>query len=433
MNATRDFNLSTDALHANQNDIPGSSLSVWDGQQLVVQQTSRSGWWEIFKLLWKYGMAPIKTINLMKSTVGKFMDMYEEPVFPWSSLTQTVHDLDLLAATAATGEQYMREHGITGDFGHDIVQASTRVNYAQNLRYIHGLEAMVCMAADGAVAIEGGNWQIFDQMVAAANATRMLGTEVTSVKRQENSFVLDYCDATDESTLSTQAQHFDSVILAGPYQFTNLTRTSPQDYTPDEIPYVELHVTLFTSPQLLSPTFFNLAPNQPAPKVILTTLPPNEEPGHGPQSCGSPGFFSISLLRRITNPQTQQREYLYKIFSPSPPTPTFLSHLLGLQIPKDIPIRAGLGEKDITWIYRKLWHSYPYEDPRVTFDRMELEEGLWYTGGMDAFISTMETNALMGRNVAKLMVERWVERGAEEGFSRLGFEDEEGLMGGRGV
>ena len=57
--------------------------------------------------------------------------------------SQAAQDLELLAVTAATGEQYMEESGITGPFGHDVVQASTRVNYAQNMKYIHGLEAMV--------------------------------------------------------------------------------------------------------------------------------------------------------------------------------------------------------------------------------------------------------------------------------------------------
>jgi prenylcysteine oxidase/farnesylcysteine lyase len=69
---------------------------------------------------------------------------------------------------------------------------------------------------------------------------------------------------------------------------------------------------------------------------------------------------------------------------------------------------AKISDKDITWIYRKLWNSYPYEYPRVTFEKIKLGDGLWYTSGMDSFISTMETNALMGRNVARLIVDGWV-------------------------
>ena len=37
-----------------------------------------------------------------------------------------------------------------------------------------------------------------------------------------------------------------------------------------------------------------------------------------------------------------------------------------------------------------------------------LAPGLWYTGGIESFISTMETSALMGKNVAALMVQSWL-------------------------
>lgn len=36
---------------------------------------------------------------------------------------------------------------------------------------------------------------------------------------------------------------------------------------------------------------------------------------------------------------------------------------------------------------------------------------LWYTSGIEGFISTMETSSLMGRNVARLIVDGWLEGG----------------------
>jgi len=72
---------------------------------------------------------------------------------------------------------------------------------------------------------------------------------------------------------------------------------------------------------------------------------------------------------------------------------------------------------DISWVYRKLWQSYPYEFPRVTFEELRLDENLWYTSGIESFISTMETSALMGKNVARLVVDEWV---SKEGSAHLG-------------
>lgn len=411
--AAKEFNLSTGGLHSSTGSVPGASLGVWDGQKFVITQNSDNlTWWDSAKFLWKYGLAPIRTMRLMRLTVGKFLKMYDEPHFPFSSLSEVAIDVGLVGTTAATGEQFMAENGITGEFGHDVVQASTRVNYAQNLKHINGLLAMVCMAAEGGRSVEGGNWQIFDNMLLASGATVHLGTNVTSVKKvPKEGWVLTYTP-NDDATMDVREQSFDSVILASPHQFANVDLPDLQQ-VPDEIPYVTLHVTLFTSPHLLSPTFFNMPSGEPAPKVILTTLPPNEVPKEGAEEVGSPGFFSISLLQPVTNPQTGAGEYLYKIFSPGPTNATFLSHLLGVRYFNE----EELSNKDVTWIYRKVWRSYPYEIPRVTFEQTKLDsDGLWYTGGMDSFISTMETNSLMGRNIARLIVNEWTEEPTVKNF-----------------
>lgn len=413
VDAVKEFDLSTSAFRSIDEETPGAALAVWDGKNLVFTQENEGSWWDTAKILWKYGLAPIRTMNLMRSTVGKFLQMYDEPVFPFLSLTQAAEDVGLLAVTGVTGEQYMSANGIKGVFGEEIVQASTRVNYAQNLKYIHGLEAMVCMAAEGAMSVERGNWRIFGHMIAASNATTLLETQVTSMERKGGSYVLGFQQAAEDSSLDVDTQHFDAVILAAPYQFANISMPSEPRRVPDAIPYVQLHVTLLTSPHLLSPAFFNMPADKPAPQVILTTLPPDEQPQQGAEGCGSPGFFSISLLRSVTNPLNGQLEYLYKIFSPSPPNSTFLTQMLGLKQMFD-HTDDDISARDISWIYRKVWHSYPYEYPRVTFEEIQLDENLWYTSGMESFISTMETSALMGRNVARLVVDQWRERLAND-------------------
>ncbi|KAK3677377.1 hypothetical protein LTR78_002915 [Recurvomyces mirabilis] len=408
--AVAEFNLTTSGMISRTDDIPGADIGVWDGQNFVVEQNSGSlTWWDTTKFLWRYGLAPARTMNLMKSTTGKFFKMYEEPFFPFVSLTKTVRDLDLLSATSATGEEYLAINNIGSAFGHDIIQASTRVNYAQNLKYINGLLSMVCMATDGAVAVEGGNWQIFDHMVSAVNAHRVLDTPVSDIKSDhDGSYTLNFQRTSTEGRTQSLTQSFDAVVIAGPYQYANITLAQGIDHTPKKIKYVTLHVTLLTSPHLLSPAFFALQPGKAVPKTVLTTLSPDEAPQAGPAGVGRPGFFSISLLSPVPNPKTGGQDYLYKIFSPEAPDSTFLSSLLGL--PKGSEAESPISEQDISWIYRKIWHSYPYEIPRTEFDHIQLHDDLWYTGGMESFISTMETNALMGKNVAKLIVDQKMDK-----------------------
>jgi len=75
-------------------------------------------------------------------------------------------------------------------------------------------------------------------------------------------------------------------------------------------------------------------------------------------------------------------------------------------VPDDI---TGVNEEakvvPISWYHPHVFHSYPKALPRVTFQDPIIGPGLYYTSGMDSFISCMETNALMGKNVARLIAD----------------------------
>ena len=393
VSAIDELGLSTQAYNAGAEGKLRKTLGIYNGEKWVFTGSDNS-WWDIAKLLWKYGMSPIRTQRLMKKTVGLFLRMYEKPSFPFRDLSQAVYDLDLTEATALTGEQYLKGNGIDisdGSFATDIIQASTRVNYAQNIGQIHGLETMVCMATDGAMSVQGGNWQIFDGMLRASGANVMLNTSVSSIRRQPNATYA--VDATSLSSL-IDPTNYDTVILAAPLQFADLSLDPKPLHAPPEIPYVNLHVTLFTSPSVLRPEAFSLAAGDQVPTTVLTTT----------GSSNPLPYFSISTLRIVKNPTTGNHEYLYKIFSPSSPSNDWLKSTL---------IPENSDPPRITWIYRKLWQSYPYLPPRVTFEDVQLDkEGkVWYTSGIESFISTMETSSLMGMNVARLVVDGWEMKG----------------------
>jgi prenylcysteine oxidase/farnesylcysteine lyase len=282
-----------------------------------------------------------------------------------------------------------------------LMPDSTRVNYASNLATIHGLETMVCMAANGAMAIAGGNWQIFDKMLQSSpSISTHLNTSITHISKQS--------DRTYNLTTSSgDIVQYDEVVLASPLQFSNLTIDPKAKDTPDEIPYIKLYTTLFASPHKLSPSVFGLPADQRVPQHVLTTLHPSEKNASNPES--GPGFQSFSLIDSgVNNLASPPRlEYIYKIFSFKPIGADFLSQYLGKPVTDD---EAEKGDPNgcISWIYHKIWYSYPQELPRVTFDEIMLDDGLWYTSSIEPFISTMETSALMGKNVARLIMDEWM-------------------------
>lgn len=271
--------------------------------------------------------------------------------------------------------------------------------------------------------VVGGNWQIFDKMLQRSNATVHKNTQVGSIALKNNTgpgadakYILSTRPTGSDAGILDEhyAIAFDKVVVAAPWQFADITAEGDVlEHAIDEIPYVKLHVTLFCSPYRLSPAYFNMAPGSKTPDSVLTTLGPDEEPKDGAAGGGMAGFYSITTLRAVTNPKTQKEEYLYKVFSPEKLTPEFLSAILGVNVPNTFVSEDGGAPADeegavirpISWYYPHEFYSYPRAYPRVTFQDPVVGSGVYYTSGIESFISTMETSALMGRNVARLITD----------------------------
>lgn len=417
-NATRDFGLITTDPGTDEDGL----LGIWDGDSFVYTQDSGSwNWVNLARLFWKYGTAPYYTHKLVQNTVATFLKLYEEPFFPFKSLSARAFQLDLVKITGMTGRQFLASNKLDGPFAHHIVQAGTRVNYASNLEFIHGLGAMVAMAPEGAKAVEGGNWQIFSHMVKASKADVHLNSAVTSiVLNADQKYEIATKREADDGNIKGAGSHsavFDGVVIAAPFQFANISTSENLIQNPiDSIPYATLHVTLFASPYKFSPAFFKMPPASDVPISVLTTLGADEEAQPGRQGAGKPGFYSATLQRVVMNPRTNNPEYVYKVFSPHAVTPGFLSALLGVEFPKSFT-RDNEEERDnaaddriinpISWFHATVFHPYPQKYPRVTFQDPILSNGLYYTSGIESFISTMETSALMGMNVARLIIDKY--------------------------
>lgn len=423
VNASRDLDLVVRSASDARPKEADDSIGIWDGTRFVFSLKNTYNWWNVARLFWRYGLAPLRAQNLVKKIVGRFLLLYDEPFFPFSSLSGAAATADLLDSTSSPGNVFLHANGVSLLFAREIIQASTRVNYGQNLPLIHGLESMVCMATDGAVSVEGGNWQIFAGVLTKAKADVRLNTTVTALTRNDDGTVTVTYQPSQPGHPSEQTT-FDEVVIAGPLQYSSIAISPPLPHIPDEIPYVKLHVTLLASPHRLSPQFFGLeGPDAAVPETILTTLPEGLDLGSSPAGVGPAGFWSISTLRTVMRSPVQdgdghrQRNYVYKIFSPERPTAELIARMLGLEHSNKTGADKAtnstihdLPTTDIPWFHEKLWNPYPFLYPRVTFEDPALAPGVWYTGGIESFISTMETSALMGRNVATLMFRSWKEQ-----------------------
>ncbi|KAF4979845.1 hypothetical protein FZEAL_4011 [Fusarium zealandicum] len=416
-NASKLFDLPVGDPHRPEKD---EVTAIWDGEEFVWQTyEGSSDWWDLAKMFWKYGLAPYKAKQVRDGVVDAFLQLYEPPYFPFKSLTQRVQEMGMDQVTGITGDQILEQAGVNPRFSREILQGATRVNYASNLAYIHGLETLVSFATDGAMSVESGNWRIFDHMVRASGASIYQNTTVASIeaaqKKTDTSspkYVISTRDANSEATTSDEYEvAFDNVVIANPWQYGNIKAgEGVLGREIDEIPYTKLHVTLFASPLKLHPQFFGLEPGSKAPSNVYTTLGKDEEPKQGAEGVGRTGFYSVSTLKSVTNPKTGKKEHVYKIFTAEAVTAEFLTRLLGSEIPDTfVSTKEGNGDaaaiEPISWYYPHAFYSYPIELPRVTFEDPVIGDGVYYTSGIESFISTMETSALMGKNVARLMAD----------------------------
>jgi prenylcysteine oxidase / farnesylcysteine lyase len=273
------------------------------------------------------------------------------------------------------------------------------------------------------MSVRGGNWQIFDNMVKRSGAAFYGNTTVAAISLDEKRGSSDnepkYIISTADSSSAVSSPSdfpvaFDNVVVAAPWQFSDITANrGVLGHLIDEIPYTKLHVTLFASPFKLHQDYFGLPPGAKSPSNVYTTLGKGEHAEKGPEGVGRAGFYSISTLRRVVNPRTQNLEYLYKIFSPHAVTSEFLTDILGVHVPRTFVRAADDDEGDaastvvdpISWYHPAWFWSYPQELPRLTFQDPIIGNGLYYTSGIESFISTMETSALMGKNVARLIAD----------------------------
>lgn len=444
-NATERFNLPLRRPELGGDGI----LAIWDGDKFVYQQDEDSWyWWNIAKLFWKYGTSPYRTQKLMQSVIDKFLKLYEEPYFPFPSLSLRAQELELTHITGQTGTQFLSQNKVSYSCTFDehlthetrsrscslttsfkqapgsimpptwLTFTGLRQWYVAMIHWdstiSYGSE-QVSMAPEGASQVAGGNWQIFSHMVAESGARILPNISVLGIELakddQTGKYQLKTAPTDSVSTPDFEdTSVFDNVVIATPFQFSGI-KTGEGVLTDaiDEIPYIKLHVTLFTSPFRLSAAFFNLDAGSQVPTSVLTTLSSDDSPDSGTQGAGKAGFYSISTLKTVVHPSTGKKEFLYKIFSPEKVTAEFLSALLGVEV--DEPFTENVSSespdsvKPISWYYPHVFYSYPKELPRVTFQDPVLGPGLYYTSGIESFISTMETSALMGMNVARLIVD----------------------------
>ncbi|KAJ3186241.1 hypothetical protein HDU85_007681 [Gaertneriomyces sp. JEL0708] len=367
--AAKNFNLSIAQLtdRAGNNNPP---WGLWNGHDFVFK-ASKSSSKTAVDMLWRYGLSPLTTNRLAEGLAKQFAEVayddasgrkaatIDDLIDAWKFRDHVTQDTQSWFKASNVGDKYIEE----------IIQAATRVNYAQNID-INAISALVCMEAGNglAVSVAEGNEKIFQGFVSRSGAKLKLEHRVRSVRKQHNGFLVE----TEKGNA-----RFDAVVLAVPrvaggynIRLENLAHPDPPPF-----PYIHLHVTI-VSGTLRASHFAGHTPDN-IPGSIFTTPSVSQ-------------FLSLSQLSDSTSPP------IYKIFSHATVSNADLSALF----------------ESTREVVRKEWDSYPVLSPGFNYSSLPVvldEAGVWWTNGFERVFSTMESETVIGKKVAG-MVADWVKQ-----------------------
>ncbi|SNX83901.1 related to Prenylcysteine oxidase precursor [Melanopsichium pennsylvanicum] len=446
--AVREFGLETGA----QNGMSGQ-IGIWDGQQFLFEG-DQSSWWTSAKFFLRYGYSAITTQTIVQKQLAYFSGLYRPRFlhsrsrndksvsgYPWSSVADLVDAINATSLVSTTGMSFFKEKRVSELFIEEMVEAATRVNYAQDTDQIHGFGALVSLAATGATGVKAGNYRIFEEFAHRSGAKILTGVEgqVTGIVKYKSvnlrRHLTDKQESKNEDETLTQwyigtkageGETYDAVIIATPWHNSGITLLNTKERVKAK-PFVHLHVTLLTTKRASpDPEYFGMGSQDKIPTTILTSdesvrrarekknptgdTPP-QDPGQEPPVSAENQlkkphleFFSLNYLRSVTPPDPssssdsssekdgKDKEYVVKIFSSAAISDETLKRLFN---------------DTISWVRRQEWDSYPFLAPTDRFPHIEVDEGLYFSNAMESLVSTMETSTVAAKNTVALLMQKW--------------------------
>lgn len=350
-------------------------LGIWDGNQFVFQTFSLDWGFDFVnkivslvnsvKLFWRYGFSLLKMQSFVESMLGNFLKYYESfatrPVF--NSVEDMLKWSGLYNLTRRTLEEELIDAGLSPLLIKELVTVITRINYGQSAR-MSGLAGAVSLAGSGGGlwAVEGGNWQMAAGLLNSSDVELHLNEEIESVSHLGTHYELNSTKGNSYACLVT--------VFAAPLDEQNV-RFDP----PISIPKRNMQHTHTTFVRgLLNPAYFGLKRIGDIPDLVGTLEDPNI-----PFSC-------ISVLKKH-----DKEDMTYKIFSREPLDDALLDQLFS--------IRKETIQID--------WAAYPHCVAPETFAPFILDDShLYYVNAFENAASAMETGAVSGENIARLILSR---------------------------
>ncbi|KAI7215585.1 hypothetical protein KC333_g5365 [Hortaea werneckii] len=357
-------------------------------------------WPQLVKRLWRYGTSAWRFRNEVISALDKWHRFTISQRF--DTVQEAMGTLGLPPLISGDAPYYLDQVNVSREFQEEIVRPCVRARLGKDLEEVHGLSALIAAGSSSTATVAGGNSRLIERLIKLSGAHLSLSSEIIAIGRgEERRYKLTIRHG---SKGSEEIEHveFDSVVLAAPLQLLDIdlsglglnlnTASTANDF-------IEAHITHITSP-------FQLITNSSYPSINISitnddVLTSSSPPGdmnilkvQGREVCyfyGCPPATGCDMCGL---------EYLYRIHSKRALEDAELTSMLGTEYSEDLPLTAG------SWVRRDVWPKafLPYRKGQDFVGKFELAPRLYYTGGGEEIMSSMEMSCKMGEQVASKLV-----------------------------
>ncbi|NXC58613.1 PCYOX oxidase, partial [Aleadryas rufinucha] len=373
--------------------VQGSLKGVYNGEEFVFEESSWS-FINFLKLLWHYGLNPLRVSMWVEDILDKFMRIYRYQMhdYAFSSNERLLHALggdDFIRLLNQTIDEAMQKAGFSQKFINEVVCPVLRGDYGQGVT-INGFVGAVSLAGvqSNLWSVKGGNKLVCSGLIYSSKAEVIPGTVVSiepKIRPRPGGDEVKLYQVTYNTSSGLTGDTYDIVIIAAP-----LGR------------------------RLADIAFWNFDP--PIPEFpnpyhhSVTTLV------HGRLNASFFGYqdpqaFHLGAIFTTDNPKL----FVDSVGVVSPVGDSGAARKLPLQSAVwKVSSKEVLTKEQLSLLFSsydsvkvKQWLAYPEYSPPEKCPPIVLHEQLYYLNGLERVASAMEMSAIAARNAALLAFHRW--------------------------
>ncbi|NWS36828.1 PCYOX oxidase, partial [Polioptila caerulea] len=371
----------------------GGLAGVYNGEEFVFEESS---WYiiNLLKLLWHYGLNPLRMSMWVEDILDKFMRIYRYQMhdYAFSSNERLFHALggnDYTRLLNQTIEEALQEAGFSQKFINEVVCPAMRANYGQGvtINAFVGAVSLAC-AQPGLWSVKGGNKLVCSGLISSSKAEVIPATVVSiepKTRPGRGGDPVKLYQVTYNTSSGLTGDTYDIVIIAAPLgrKMANITFRNFDPPIPEfPNPFHQI-VTTFVHGRL-NASFFGYSDPQAFNFGAIFTV-------------DNPKLFisSVGVVSPVgdagTGGELPLQSAVWKVYSKEELTKEQLNLLFS----------------SYDSVKAKPWLACPQYSTPEKLPPIILHEQLYYLNGLERAASAMEMSAIAARNTALLAFHRW--------------------------